>query len=80
MRTKKDRITVKATISLDERNWMESEKVLSEIGLSRSAFINITLGQLLREYRGIDTSKGGFFGGDMVGTVFKHARDKGQNK
>lgn len=76
MKTETDRVRVKATISLDGRVWEESAEILRELGLSRSAFINITLGQLLRVYNGMSW-KGV---GDVVGTVFRHASNNKNRK
>lgn len=40
---------VKASITVNKKVWKESKPILSEIGLSRSTFINVALTQLVRE-------------------------------
>lgn len=65
------------TVRVNKRTWKEVKPILREIGISRSCFINITLGQLLRESQrssSIDVSD------DVVGTLFELSRKTRKRK
>lgn len=68
---------VKASITVNKRVWKESKPILSEIGLSRSTFINVALTQLVREQEGLasadDRAK------DVVGSLFELSK-RGRKK
>lgn len=65
------------TVRVNKRTWKEVRPILREIGISRSCFINITLGQLLRESQRGSRADGS---DDVVGTLFELSRKTKKRK
>lgn len=68
---------VKASITVNKKIWKESKPILSEIGLSRSTFINVTLTQLVREREGLSSADDRM--NDVVGSLFELSK-RGRKK
>lgn len=68
---------VKASITVNKKVWKESKPILSEIGLSRSTFINVTLTQLVQE-RDRELSSNERMN-DVVGSLFELSK-RGRKK
>lgn len=68
---------VKASITVNKKVWKESKPILSEIGLSRSTFINVTLTQLVRERESQVSANERM--NDVVGSLFELSK-KGRKK
>lgn len=68
---------VKASITVNKKVWKESKPILSEIGLSRSTFINVTLTQLVQE-RDRELSSDERMN-DVVGSLFELSK-RGRKK
>lgn len=57
------------SVTVNKRIWKEAKVVLQDLGISRSAFINVTLTQLVRESKGERAPMERM--DDTVGTLFK---------
>lgn len=68
---------VKASITVNKKVWKDSKPILSEIGLSRSTFINVTLTQLVREREGLASADDRV--NDVVGSLFELSK-RGRKK
>lgn len=62
------------TLYVNKMVWKESRDILKSIGISRSAFVNVALTQLVRESQGLNRPENRM--DDMVGTLFELSRDK----
>jgi antitoxin component of RelBE/YafQ-DinJ toxin-antitoxin module len=69
---------VQVSVTVNSRIWKESKTVLQDLGISRSAFINVTLTQLVRESKGQRSPMERM--DDTVGTLFKLTRNNRKRK
>jgi len=69
---------VQVSVTVNSRIWKESKTVLQDLGISRSAFINVTLTQLVRESKGQRAPMERM--DDTVGTLFKLTRNNRKRK
>lgn len=69
---------VQVSVTVNSRIWKEAKTVLQDLGISRSAFINVTLTQLVRESKGQRSPMERM--DDTVGTLFKLTRNNRKRK
>lgn len=62
------------TIYVNKDVWDSARNILKGIGISRSAFVNVALTQLVRESEGLCRPENRM--DDMVGTLFELSRDR----
>ena len=67
-------ITGQVTIYVNKQVWKDARDILKGIGISRSAFVNVALTQLVRESEGARSPENRM--DNMVGTLFELSRDK----
>lgn len=68
---------VQVSVTVNSRIWKEAKAVLQDLGISRSAFINVTLTQLVRESKGQRAPMERME--DTVGTLFELSK-RGRKK
>lgn len=60
---------VKVSVNVNKKVWKGAKAILGDIGLSRSAFINVTLTQLVNESKGLVNRDDRVM--DVVGSLFE---------